>query len=755
MPIHRYAEDMMKTEALCTEEHSPRCRARCPLHVDARELCRLICQGDDVHARETFAAAAVLPRITAKLCDAPCMRVCRRMDVDSSVSIGALERYLAADPGWLQKPISPRMRSRHRAAIVGAGASGLAAAAYLAAMGFAVTVFERGSAAGERLIGQNGVTQSDVTRDIAPIAPLIEWRFSTQVGTTIPFTALTGAYEAVLCSGTLPGTTLPPADPDTLRIADTNLFIAGRRLRSDPSFSASLCSGRRAAITMERILKGVSPTAMRVHEDAYETDLYTSIDGVQPIPIVPENNGYNAEQAHTEAARCLDCHCMVCVRECVFMQKFSRFPRLYIREISNTISLLRDGVRSGKNLMVACSLCGLCGKLCPNGVSMDRIALAGRAAMVQKGELSEAIYDFPVRDMLFSNSEQAAICRHAPGRSSSRRVFFPGCQLSASAPETVLSVYAHLLTLEPETGVMLGCCGAPADWSGRERLYTETIIALKEKLMTLGDPEVICACPTCLKQLCAAEIRAVSLYPILNGGPLPNVQRHPCEVAVHDSCAARDEPETQSAVRDLLARCGYTVTELAMHGEKTKCCGYGGLVFYGDSDVAHRMIAARTAESPLPYVSYCSVCRDYLSRAGKPGVHMLNAFFGNDTEADFVSRGASLSEKEDNRLWLSDALLHRFYGDEKTQQAAVPQLFIDANVRTILEERLITERSVRAVIMEAERTGKWLIRPGDGHFIASFRPDIITYWVEYSPIGSSYSVYNAYSHRVDISEARV
>ncbi|MEN6471061.1 MAG: pyridine nucleotide-disulfide oxidoreductase/dicluster-binding protein, partial [Clostridiaceae bacterium] len=466
--------------------------------------------------------------------------------------------------------------------------------------------------------------------------------------------------------------------------------------------------------------------------------------------------GYDENGARAEASRCLDCHCLVCVRECVFMQKFDRFPRLYIREIANTISLLRDGVRSGKNLMVACSLCGLCGKLCPNGIPMERVVRLGRAAMVEKGELSEAIYDFPVRDMLFSNGEEAAFCRHAPGKTKSKRVFFPGCQLAACTPETVMKTYDHLIRLEPETGILLGCCGAPADWSGRERLYEETIAALKEKLSALGGPEVICACPTCLKQLGAAGVNAVSLYPLLNGGPLPDKTRRPQLVAVHDSCAARDEADTQAAVRSLLGKCGYEVSELAMSGEKTKCCGYGGLVFYGDREVTQGMIETRAAESPLPYVSYCNVCRDYLLKGGKPGLHLLDVFFGEDAPEHWLAPGASISQKEENRLWLADEIARRFYGENRAivRKQEFP-LKISGAVRAILEDRLITERSVRAVIAAAESTKKRLKRPSDGHFIASLRPGIITYWVEYGMEDRVFIVYNAYSHRVDISEARL
>lgn len=754
MPIHIYAEEMMKAEALCTEEHAPRCRARCPLHVDMREICRLISKGDEERARELFASAAALPRMTAKLCDAPCIAACRRADVDVGVQMGALERYLAADADWAQKPLSPRFRTKHTAAIVGAGAAGLTAAKYLAAKGIQVTVYERGPAAGAELVGINGVTQTDVEKDIAPFSHLAAWRFSTEVGTSVSFAALAEEYGAVLCTGTIPDVSCPAPDPDTLRMADTNVFIAGRKLTGNGTFSDSLCSGKRAGISMERFLKGVSLTAMRVNESAYETELFTPIDGVEPIPAPEENAGYDENSARAEASRCLNCHCLVCVRECVFMQKFERFPRLYIREIANTISLLRDGVRSGKNLMVACSLCGLCGKLC--GIPMERVARLGRAAMAEKGELSEAIYDFPVRDMLFSNGEAAAFCRHASGKTKSKRVFFPGCQLAAGSPETVLKTYEHLTGLEPETGILLGCCGAPADWSGRERLYEETIAALKEKLSALGDPEVVCACPTCLKQLGAAGVNAVSLYPLLNAGPLPHKMRNPQRVAVHDSCAARDEGPTQLAVRSLLKKCGYEVDELKMSGEKTKCCGYGGLVFYGDRDVAQKMIETRAAESPLPYVSYCNVCRDYLLKGGKPGLHLLDVFFGEDASAYWLAPGASISQKEENRLWLADAFARRFYGEDRAvaRKDELP-LKISDSVRAVLEDRLITERSVRAVIAAAESAKKYLKRPSDGHCIASLRPGIITYWVEYGLENGVYTVYNAYSHRVDISEARL
>ena len=44
-------------------------------------------------------------------------------------------------------------------------------------------------------------------------------------------------------------------------------------------------------------------------------------------------------------------------------------------------------------------------------------------------------------------------------------LFFPGCQLSAFAPETVKKAW-EFMRGEFDAGIMLGCCGAPAVWAG-------------------------------------------------------------------------------------------------------------------------------------------------------------------------------------------------------------------------------------------------------------------------------------------------
>lgn len=73
---------------------------------------------------------------------------------------------------------------------------------------------------------------------------------------------------------------------------------------------------------------------------------------------------------------------------------------------------------------------------------------------------------------------------------------------------------------------------------------------------------------------------------------------------------------------------------------------------------------------------------------------------------------------------------------------------IDEEVRRLLEDRMILLDEVRGVIHHAETTGRKLINPGTGRFLACHRPKAVTYWVEYESAGGNFQVTTAYSHRM-------
>ncbi|MDD2568906.1 MAG: FAD-dependent oxidoreductase [Clostridia bacterium] len=755
------SKQMMKTEVQCIEEHAPKCQASCPLHVQMRSLINLVKTKAFDEAALLLQKQAMFPRLIAAMCPAPCERACKRAELDDGIAINAMEKAIVAKGALPQQKIIPYMKINKTVAIVGGGVSGMAVAWFLYEKGFNITVFEKTNKLGGKLLEFPHISEENIALDFVPVTQAdIEFHFNTEIGKDISYEEILEQFDSIYISGAANFTALDielKADPKTLQNANPKIFIGGSILREGEPYSVvqSINEGRRAAISMDRFLKKVSLTAARYHEEPYETELYTDINGVEKVLRTPKTGGeYTDEELQQEAKRCLDCHCLVCVRECKFLKRFGRFPRLYIREIANTISLLGGGSRSAKNLIVACTLCGLCKELCPNSIQMPEVIKSGRQEMVKKNELSPAIYDFPVRDMLFSNSDEFSLCKHAPQLKKSEYLFFPGCQMAATMSEYISPCYDYLLEKLGKVGLFLGCCGAPADWAGQEKLFNETMAELIAKWQDMGEPTMIVGCTTCYQQFKAArpEMKLLSLWEVFAEHGLPEVAREPKSVAVHDTCTARHEGEIQEAVRQILDETGYKVEELEFSREKTRCCGYGGLVFYGDKKMAKEFVQARAEESKLPYVAYCSVCRDFFVNAGKPAYHILDIIWGKDSPKKALQKGANISQKEANRIKLKQNLLQKYWHEKMPVPNSEIKLFISDEVKEVLEERLITETNIRQVIAAANASGKKLIRPADGHFIIVHKPGIITYWVEYLPKADGFEIFNAYSHRIHISE---
>jgi len=76
------------------------------------------------------------------------------------------------------------------------------------------------------------------------------------------------------------------------------------------------------------------------------------------------------------------------------------------------------------------------------------------------------------------------------------------------------------------------------------------------------------------------------------------------------------------------------------------------------------------------------------------------------------------------------------------------KLIIPAEVQGVMEDRLILPEGVQKVIDYAERTGNKLLNRNNGHILACHRPVSVTYWVEYTPQGDGFAIYNTYSHRM-------
>ena len=124
----------------------------CPLHNLIPEWNDLLYRGQEKDALERLLRTAPFPEFTGHVCPALCEKACNL--ADSGVTNRDNELYLIEtgfERGWI-RPRIPAARSGKKAAVVGSGPAGLAAADLLNQLGHTVTVFEKADRPGGLLM---------------------------------------------------------------------------------------------------------------------------------------------------------------------------------------------------------------------------------------------------------------------------------------------------------------------------------------------------------------------------------------------------------------------------------------------------------------------------------------------------------------------------------------------------------------------------------------------------------------------------
>jgi len=765
-------QQLRDLEAQCGQECAPHCTAACPLHVDVRAMIAEIGQGNFAAGYQILKKSLPFPGIISRICDQPCRPACLKKE---AIAIAALERACVDYGESAAEKITPPVPRKQRVAIVGGGLSGLTAAYDLARKRYGVVLFEARGFLGGSLWS---VPESRLPRPVIEAETALEAKMGVEVRLNTPVSAggrvslaelrrefdavylAVGADASARASVAMNDAGDRVVDPVTYATSQPGIFAGGEMLERESLTSPieAMSDGRRAAVSIDRFVQRVSLIASRASEGAYESCLYTNTSGAAVSPVMPVTSGcYGQAEASREAQRCLQCECLECTKVCEYLASFGSYPRKYVRQVYNNLAIVM-GTRHANKLINSCSLCGLCSEICPTDLDMGAVCKEARQTMVAQGHMPPSAHDFALRDMAFSNSELFTLARHQPGTQASANLFFPGCQLSASAPEQVEQVYAYLRDRLPGTGLMLRCCGAPADWAGRSDLFQEALAELKAQIAALGNPRLILACSSCYQifKENLPEVEIISLWELIEQLGLPENASRPVAgvVAIHDPCTTRHEANLQESVRRLVSKLGYRIQELPLSREKTTCCSYGGLVWLANRELAQAVVERRIAESPLDYVTYCAVCRDFFANRGKRTLHLLDLVFSTDSEARARRPGPGYSQRHENRAHLKRKLLKEVWGETMPEQASYEsiKLIIPAEVKKILEDRLILEEDIQQVIEYAERTGKKLRQLQTGRLLAHYKPTRVTYWVEYAPQGESFVIFNAYSHRMELKE---
>lgn len=126
------------------------CEEGCPINQDVPEYVRLAGEGRFAEALAVILDKNPLPFITGTICSHRCMSRCTRNFYDESVAIRAV-KLLCAEKGVgeaMKKLPRPAARSEAKAAIIGGGPAGMAAAYFLGRSGVKATVYEQASVFG-------------------------------------------------------------------------------------------------------------------------------------------------------------------------------------------------------------------------------------------------------------------------------------------------------------------------------------------------------------------------------------------------------------------------------------------------------------------------------------------------------------------------------------------------------------------------------------------------------------------------------
>jgi len=191
----QYAQSIPGAFAIQKRGVAP-CRSGCPAHVSVQGFIALIQKGKYREALALFKQDHPFPGVCGRVCHHPCEGVCTRNQVDETLSIQYLHRFLADRDLADEQSYIPEKKAQRpeKVGIIGGGPAGLTCAYYLAIEGYRVTVFEKLPVLGGMLtvgIPSYRLPRDIIESEIAVIKALgVQFRTGIEIGKDVTIAQL-------------------------------------------------------------------------------------------------------------------------------------------------------------------------------------------------------------------------------------------------------------------------------------------------------------------------------------------------------------------------------------------------------------------------------------------------------------------------------------------------------------------------------------------------------------------------------------
>lgn len=286
------------------------------------------------------------------------------------------------------------------------------------------------------------------------------------------------------------------------------------------------------------------------------------------------------------------------------------------------------------NSLGTCTTCGICTESCPAGVEPPKLIEDARGVLVSSGMMTDKQASLKERVNLSGNAFGDHSARHgwlSTGKKlpkllgKSDLVYFAGCLDSFRYPGTAAKTFEILrrfgATLLPDEK----CCGSPLLRTGFGCDASKLIESNVRQMKNIGAKTVITGCAGCyttLKNDYPDDIEVVSVPEFLAEHISElNLKRLDLTVTYHDPCHLGRHHRIYEEPR-MVIKAICELKEMRANRDHSRCCGGGGGVRSGYSELSLKIARKRLLDAPagVDYiVTSCPLCVRNLNDAGGDG----------------------------------------------------------------------------------------------------------------------------------------